>query len=373
MFLKNEIYLFCVLIISILWFKSKNEKLFSWVCLSSMILFTMSVILELLSLNKSSLAESIARIILSVYFAISSLPSLFWCLHVLKMQNSSLLQRPGTLFLLTLPSILLAVLSLASLKWNLVFYFDDSINYHRGPFYSVHIIISYGYLVLISIKSIVRAFNKNHFSKRQENLAFASFVILPIIFGLLQVAFYGNPLYCIGITLSLVLIFINLQSLNISIDFLTKINNRNSMISYLGSRLNRADFSDQLILYVIDIDKFKYINDTFGHAEGDAVLVHVANALKNTAALSNSFVSRYGGDEFIVISEIPNKNYAQTLCDCMYDEIRKVNKRINKPYAIEISVGYAIFNNLIKTIPDFIAAADAKMYEVKHSHHSKKK
>ncbi len=373
MLLKNEIYLFCVLIIFILWFKSKNDKLFSWVCLSSMVLFTMSVILELLSLDRNYVTEIVAKIILAIYFAISSLPSLFWCLHVLKMQNSSLLQRSSTILLLILPSILLAILSIASLKWNLVFYFDNSIMYHRGPFYSIHIIISYGYLVLISIKSIVRAFNKNYFSKRQENLTFASFVIFPIIFGLLQVAFYGVPLYCIGITLSLVLIFINLQSLNISIDFLTKINNRNSMISYLGSRLNRSDFSDHLILYVIDIDKFKYINDTFGHSEGDAVLVAVANALKNTAALNNSFVSRYGGDEFIVISEIPNKNYAQILCDCMYDEIRKINKKMNKPYSIEISIGYAIFNNLIKTIPEFISAADAKMYEVKNSHHSKKK
>ena len=81
-------------------------------------------------------------------------------------------------------------------------------------------------------------------------------------------------------------------------DPLTKITNRRGF-DHLSKKA-RADFENSFALIAIDLDKFKSINDTYGHDAGDAVLQHFAEMTKKTLRGSD-FVSRFGGEEFVVL------------------------------------------------------------------------
>jgi diguanylate cyclase len=85
-----------------------------------------------------------------------------------------------------------------------------------------------------------------------------------------------------------------------SLDGLTGIANQGSFHAELDRRLHRV--GSQLVLAILDVDHFKSVNDTYGHAEGDRVLKAVAQGLKQSVR-DNDFVARGGGDEFMVLLE----------------------------------------------------------------------
>ena len=92
-------------------------------------------------------------------------------------------------------------------------------------------------------------------------------------------------------------------------DFLTGIYNRQGLSYIIDQKLNAGDCNHILILY-IDLDNFKYYNDTFGHDIGDFVLVYFTN-LFTSLVKDDGYVIRYGGDEFVIL--LPDKTEADGL------------------------------------------------------------
>jgi diguanylate cyclase (GGDEF)-like protein len=84
-------------------------------------------------------------------------------------------------------------------------------------------------------------------------------------------------------------------------DPLTKLSNRNGFDLQLSSAIGRSIQGETFCLAVVDIDKFKSINDTFGHLCGDAALIEISKQLSQTFALAGTSVVRVGGDEFAVL------------------------------------------------------------------------
>jgi len=125
-----------------------------------------------------------------------------------------------------------------------------------------------------------------------------------------------------------------------------------------------ASQNTSLTLYFIDLDRFKPINDSFGHKAGDLLLKAVANRLNN-ATRETDLVARIGGDEFIILVE--NLTHDQS-----YRKARKISLSISHPYLIdnnEVYIGSCIG---ISTFPDdgndmetLMGKADAAMYSVK--------
>ena len=139
------------------------------------------------------------------------------------------------------------------------------------------------------------------------------------------------------------------------IDMLTHIANRRSLDLYL-EELSRNECSYTFAL--LDADHFKYINDTYGHAEGDSCLIEIARIL--TEVFEDN-VFRYGGDEFAVVS---SENAA-----AVAEKMQLVNSRLKKrpaEYTLQISSG--IFCNSRKYNQDHvIACADSALYSSKHA------
>lgn len=122
---------------------------------------------------------------------------------------------------------------------------------------------------------------------------------------------------------------------------------------------------DGLALWFVDTDRFKDVNDRFGHARGDAVLARVASVLCEHLTAGVDVAARNGGDEFCAIlyatRKIPAIERAQRFCDAM----RECDFGVQ--VAITASVGVASFPSDARDASDLLEAADAAMYHSKRS------
>ena len=116
---------------------------------------------------------------------------------------------------------------------------------------------------------------------------------------------------------------------------------------------------------LIDLNKFKPINDRFGHAEGDRALVVFANALRSVFRKSDT-CGRIGGDEFAVFMLDADEHDAQEAIGRLRDNLAQYNQASQRGYDIEFSAGYVISQpDADEQIEDLLKQADARMYAVK--------
>jgi diguanylate cyclase (GGDEF)-like protein len=151
-------------------------------------------------------------------------------------------------------------------------------------------------------------------------------------------------------------------------DGLTGLNNRASFDQYLAKQLAASQLSGKpLSLLMLDIDKFKLVNDSFGHQAGDAVLVGVARILKSLARPTD-MVARYGGEEMAVV--LPNTARAEA--SAFAETLRRsvAAKPISGgtraiPVTISIGVATTEKGSPLKTPAHLLKAADLGVYAAK--------
>ncbi|MCV2401974.1 diguanylate cyclase [Marinomonas sp. C2222] len=152
------------------------------------------------------------------------------------------------------------------------------------------------------------------------------------------------------------------------LDSLTQLYNRRGfqeqVVKYLDNwQENQQEFS----LIYIDMDYFKKINDTYGHAIGDSVLKSFANYLQKVVA-DKGEVARWGGDEFLIITnETNHQDQGSILEKLKQDNYSLMLNAGEQTLKIQFSVGYSdvLENDSFESI---IHRADNKMYEAKHHH-----
>jgi diguanylate cyclase (GGDEF)-like protein len=155
--------------------------------------------------------------------------------------------------------------------------------------------------------------------------------------------------------------FFIIQS-DLMIDSLTGIGNRSGFNEFIN-KLSRQNSRLAYSIVMIDLDKFKEINDNLGHLVGDNALRDIAVIIKSCIRHSD-FAARYGGDEFVLATEAEND--IQRLMDRIQESIDLQNKKHIRPYQLYISYGYDVFETKSgETISDFLAKIDAKMYKEK--------
>jgi diguanylate cyclase (GGDEF)-like protein/PAS domain S-box-containing protein len=153
-------------------------------------------------------------------------------------------------------------------------------------------------------------------------------------------------------------------------DPLTGIYNRRYFDKHLQNIVKSLSRSGSILsLMMIDIDRFKKYNDTYGHKEGDNCLRIVAETLGHCILRSDDFVARYGGEEFAVVLPNTDEDGARQIAEKLLDSIRNCNIPHGKSDAadhVTISIGVTVgFVNLKRNGDDFIRRADEMLYESK--------
>ena len=145
-------------------------------------------------------------------------------------------------------------------------------------------------------------------------------------------------------------------------DALTGLMNRAKCIQY------GATLDVEYAVVSLDLDRLKYVNDTYGHLEGDKMLKAFARLLEKSFE-GAGLIGRGGGDEFLVIFEKPDPDICEKCIKKLWKNIDEFNKTGEK-FTISASAGYAYsYEAETSHIRDVFYLADSRMYKMKEKHH----
>lgn len=149
-------------------------------------------------------------------------------------------------------------------------------------------------------------------------------------------------------------------------DEMTGLMNKGALTSAINRYISKPG-SDKGLMFLLDIDHFKKINDTFGHDAGDLVINRVGAFLSDRFP-GDEIVGRWGGDEFIIFfKNTDDLDFAKTVA---LDLASEASKTVEMPYGagtLSISIGISVFHGLAKNYSVLFKKADLALYQVKQT------
>lgn len=259
-----------------------------------------------------------------------------------------------------IPAIIIIIGSLINLVTPVFFTVDKYNIYQRTGLYIIPYAVTYFYLAygMILIYFYRKKVHKYLFLP-------AILFMVPILIGsLLQFFFYGYSLVWLGVSVGMISLFINVQNEASYVDKLSGLLNRHYLINILQMYRGKGDTNRALAGIMLDIDGFKSINDSFGHLVGDEAISITGKILRKT--VNNKGIScRYGGDEFIILMYINSQKEIIDMIEMIQTQATLFNESKKKPYKINFSIGYSIYDRNHESIDDFLNKIDTYMYEDK--------
>ena len=153
---------------------------------------------------------------------------------------------------------------------------------------------------------------------------------------------------------------------NAEIDLLTGLYNKITNQKLIDEYLSSEGKNKKSVLFAIDIDNFKGVNDNLGHLKGDKVLIDVANKLKKIFRKTD-IIARFGGDEFMIfVKNIEDDNFIEVKAQEIIKNI-KCEVENNKKCIISASVGVAIYPEAGIDFKNLYKNADDALYQAKKS------
>lgn len=301
----------------------------------------------------------------TIFFLLHAVFGYLWMQYALAKLYPDYVPSEAMLALQRLPMILGGVLALATPWTGWLYTLTEENLYIRGPWLWTTTVLTCVYWGISTVLSLRELRHPTCVREGAVCLILLTFPIPTLLGNLLQMKYYGLSVVWICAAVSLLILFINLQSNQISRDVLTGLFNRRQTHRQILWEIRRLpDTEDLLFVAVIDVDHFKQINDRFGHPAGDQALMAVADVLK-TCCREKIFVGRFGGDEFVLLGHVESREEVEAL-------LREIDQQIERcshghgGYELSISTGYQLYSKHDRvTLDGIMSAADREMYRAK--------
>ena len=356
----------CLFILGLLYLKNRNNKetksqYFNYIVISLALYFIGDALWSLCYFKLVPNSDILIKFARMTYYTASAFLGYLWFVYIEIILGSSLVYNKKKRRLLHIPIAVAAIYAII-----ICLFFDPSIKNIFGYLTAFSLVIEpFLFVIIAGIRVLIKQtkLKNNILRKRYLNMALWPIVILLV--SVIQLFFAEIPVFCFGATIIVLALYIYNQDSLISTDPLTGIYNRNMLNNYIS---NGMDNNYTYYILMIDIDRFKSINDTYGHLEGDKALKYMAKLISNVANKNGDFYARYGGDEFIIISKEENEENIINLIKSINLLLIKTKEDLG--YAFTTSIGYAIYNK-DKTIKEKIKIADQNLYKAKEVAHEK--
>lgn len=280
-------------------------------------------------------------------------------LHNQIFNNKYKLKKLAAILLVFL--IINAMLSSISTYTGWFFYVNSENIYSRGNFFLVHIAYCYGLL----FSSFLMVIGNRRLIENRYYTSLLLFYIPQLIGTTLQMLNYGFSSNWIGATLSILIVYFNIQNRGLNLDYLTGSYNRRKLDEYIKSKIQVSNSKNSFSAILIDLNDFKLINDTWGHNIGDQALKDVVSILRKSLN-KNDFIARFGGDEFVIIMDSHSSETLKQKVKQIKDNTKIFNSNEKNPYKLNFSIGYDIYDSNSKiSAVEFLKHIDMLMYNQK--------
>lgn len=301
----------------------------------------------------------------AIYEISSTMMGYYWLCYVEMSLDSKFIKTKYLKHIAKLPVIVIIAGVIVSVYTGALFYIDSDNIYHRGEYVMIHVAMSYLYLIITSVHAFIKSLICKNYLKAKEYRILSMFLIFLLILGIIQLIFPSVPSVGVGVTLAFLFVYIDLQNLLITVDALTGLNNKKQLMRYLSSKIKADSDNGNLYAFMLNVNRFKKINISYGHVEGDMALIRCANALKEANSNTSNFIGRYGSDKFIIIAELDDEDDPLRICENVRQALIKECEKDGILYDLSFSFGFVQYKKEMKDIQAFIAAADEKLKEGK--------
>lgn len=251
---------------------------------------------------------------------------------------------------------------------HLVFYFDEENIFHRGPLgYSSQVVCVF-YLLEVVVQIIAATKSSRKINTLLVSTIFIYCTLAMLIESVCDIRSIGVSACIFSVDFFMFALQTNhLSALSNKLKTISEVDSLSGLSNrYYGEKTIRERLAqgETGVFVILDINKFKQINDTYGHFMGDEAIVKVSEVLKKCAS-ERDVVMRLGGDEFAIF-------YSTENMDCKYyanliiSKIDEVRLSCNPDYRVTTSIGFAkVDKNNTMNFDSIYKAADSKLYIAK--------
>jgi len=239
-----------------------------------------------------------------------------------------------------------------------VFRIDENNTYQRGPLFFVYFLAMFLFLVDAIVVYI-------YTKRRGGSLKFFPIFqfMMPLFVGvIIQSTIYGISLVWSAGAVSICGVLLGFQNEAVFRDELTGLYNRYYMdnLKYNAKYASNSEYT----IAMLDMNGFKYINDKYGHAEGDVALITVAKILNHSVGRLGCAI-RYAGDEFLVLLNTREKADVDKVIENIRNGFVDENASSKKEYKLGASIGVSEINLKTQSLDEIMREVDSRMYEDK--------
>ena len=288
----------------------------------------------------------------------------FWMEYALAVQQYENRNDMRFRIIMMIPFIVSTLALIVTYFINPTYLINDALEVQDG--FNVFLLTApYINLAATIYYSVRKAISEENPSEKRKYLFIGLFPLMVVACGLIETFFFPyEPIFAYSSTILMLVFFIQMILRQVSVDPLTGLNNRGQLLRYTSQKANLRKDNRLTYVAMFDINNFKLINDTYGHAQGDKALIILSDTFKKVISHKSFpvFLARYGGDEFIMIIHPASEKELIPFIEDIREELKRRCVESNIGFNFTVGIGYDELKEEPDTFQKCQQRADKKLY-----------